>query len=286
MPARTRSAVLSAARIVVEFSSWLDQEFSLPPVEIPTLGRRMAPELAAEHLRARWGLGGGYPIPNTIHLLEAHGVAVFSLPPEYSDVDAFSFWWRSKPFVILNTMKSAERGRFDAAHELAHLVMHGEEQLSTDTKALEQEANLFASAFLIPRDSAIKVFPRQPTTDQIIRMKHKWRVAALALAYRLHDLDILSDWSYRRAVIELGRLGYRTAEPDGIERETSQILHKALHSLRGSHISFSGISRRLSVLPEELNSYLFGLAVTPVAGGTARTTNGRGRSNLRLVQSV
>src|SRR3546814_6566541 len=40
------------------------------------------------------------------------------------NVDAFSCWRNGQPFVFLNTFKSAERSRFDAAHELAHLVLH------------------------------------------------------------------------------------------------------------------------------------------------------------------
>ena len=34
-------------------------------------------------------------------------------------MDAYSFWRRGVPYVFLNTMKSAERSRMDAAHELA-----------------------------------------------------------------------------------------------------------------------------------------------------------------------
>ncbi|MEK2654790.1 ImmA/IrrE family metallo-endopeptidase [Pseudomonas aeruginosa] len=44
---------------------------------------------------------------------------------ETSQVNAFSCWRRGvTPFVFLNTQKSAEASRFDAAHELGHLVLH------------------------------------------------------------------------------------------------------------------------------------------------------------------
>ena len=67
-------------------------------------------------------------VGNLIHLLEAHGVRIYSLTHENTDLDAFSLYWHGQPFMFLGTEKSAERSRFDAAHELAHLVLHGEER--------------------------------------------------------------------------------------------------------------------------------------------------------------
>jgi hypothetical protein len=46
------------------------------------------------------------------------------------------------------------RGRFDAAHELGHLVMHGHERPLPGPEA-EREANQFASAFLMPRADVV-----------------------------------------------------------------------------------------------------------------------------------
>lgn len=60
-----------------------------------------------------------------IHLLEAHGVRVLSLTQECREVDAFSLWLQ-QPFVFLNTQKSGEHSRFDAAHELGHLPLSGD----------------------------------------------------------------------------------------------------------------------------------------------------------------
>ncbi|WP_376773772.1 ImmA/IrrE family metallo-endopeptidase [Rhizobium mongolense] len=60
---------------------------------------------------------------NMVHLL----VRVFSLVENTRTVDAFSVWRGIRPFVFLNTIKTSEHGRFDAAHELGHLVLprHG-----------------------------------------------------------------------------------------------------------------------------------------------------------------
>jgi Zn-dependent peptidase ImmA (M78 family) len=56
--------------------------------------------------------------------LESKGVRVFSLAANTVKVNAYALWKDEKPFVFLNTFKSTESSRFDAAHELGHLVLH------------------------------------------------------------------------------------------------------------------------------------------------------------------
>jgi len=127
--------------------------------------------------------------------------------------------------------------------------------------------------------------PSSPLVDQILTGKKIWNVAALALTYRLHDIGMLSDWHYRSTCMELGRRGYRTQEPDGIQRESSQLLTKVFLSLRKRRVSISDVARELSVSPEDLNSYLFGLMLTVLEGH--RTGNDEtARPTLRLVETT
>ena len=79
-------------------------------------------------VRARWGLGER-PVSNVLHLLESRGARIYSLTPENTELDAYSLYWQGRPFIFLATGKSGERGRFDVAHELGHLVLHGEHQV-------------------------------------------------------------------------------------------------------------------------------------------------------------
>ena len=281
LPARKREIALSLGSLAIEFHNWISKRFSLPIADLPSLNKP-DPETAAGIVRSRWSLGSA-PIGNAVHLLEAHGVRVFSLAPEYSDIDAFSFYYDGTPFVFLNTMKTAERGRFDAAHELGHLVLHAQGCDLTRIQA-EQEANDFASAFLMPRESVVAHMPASPLVDQILKGKKIWNVAALALTYRLHDIGMLSDWHYRTACIELGRRGFRGDEPDGIERETSQLLTKVFMSLRKRRISINEVARDLSITPEDLNNCVFGLVLTLLEGDQSSPGHGD-RPNLRLVKT-
>src|SRR4029077_3081434 len=118
------------------------------------------------------------------------GVRVFSLSLDAAEVDAFSMWRQRTPFVFLNTKKSAEHSRFDAAHELGHLVLH--RHGSPQGREAEREANAFASAFLMPRATVLANMPRLATVDRLIKLKKYWAVSVAALAYRLHAVGVLS----------------------------------------------------------------------------------------------
>ncbi|MFJ4612194.1 helix-turn-helix domain-containing protein [Streptomyces griseus] len=279
LAAGPRDAALASSTLALELNEWIDSRYRLPASQVPTLAR-LDPEVAADVVRARWDLGDA-PISNMVHLVESRGVRVFSLPPEFSDVDAFSFWRSGTPFIFLSTLKSPERGRFDVAHELGHLVLHGEERELYGPSA-EKEANRFASAFLMPRSSVESIIPDSPLVSQVIAAKKIWKVAAMALAYRLHDLGIVSDWHYRKICVELSKKGYRSSEPQGIPgREKSQLLEKVFSMAHGKGISLRNVASELDVTSQELSSWIFGLVVT-VRTGAERTTASPARSKPRL----
>lgn len=283
LAAGPRDGALAASRLALELNDWIEDRYKLPISQLPTLGK-LDPETAADVLRARWNLGSA-PISNIVHLLEARGVRVFSLPPEFSDVDAFSLWRNGTPFIFLSTLKTPERGRFDAAHELGHLVLHGEERRLTGPQA-EKEANAFASALLMPQESVRETMPENPLVSQIIQAKRIWNVAAMALTYRLHDLEMISDWHYRRTCIELGKQGYRKSEPKGMmTREKSQLLEKVFRLAQAKDISIRDVARDLHVTTQELSSWIFGLVVTVrEGGGSGHQTSSIERPRLTVVR--
>jgi transcriptional regulator with XRE-family HTH domain len=142
MTARERDAALAAASLAFLVSDCIDREFQLPSADLLDLSFERDPEVASRRLRSAWGLGE-QPIGNMIDLLEAKGVRVFSLSENTLSVDAFSCWRGETPYVFLNTHKSAEHSRFDAAHELAHLCLH--KHGGPRQRHAEMEANAFAS---------------------------------------------------------------------------------------------------------------------------------------------
>ncbi|MET1072342.1 MAG: XRE family transcriptional regulator [Umezawaea sp.] len=274
VPAVRRDAAVAAGRLAVGVNRWLERTFSLPAADVPTL-EHPDPETAAEMVRARWGLGSGVA-PNVVHLLEAHGVRVFSLPVDCAEVDAFSFRHAGTPYVFLNPTTSAERGRFDAAHELGHLVLHADHR-PVDA---EKQANAFAGAFLMPRAGVLAAVPRGPVTAQVLSHRTHWRVSALALTYRLRDLGLLTAEQYGVVCAELSRRGFRVAEPDGLAaREGSLLLAKVFRALRERGTTSQQVARELLLDGAELDGLLFGLVVT-VLPGTRQTSAPQGRLSL------
>jgi Zn-dependent peptidase ImmA (M78 family)/transcriptional regulator with XRE-family HTH domain len=281
MTAGQRDAALAAGGIAYLLADWIDQKFNLPVADIPDCSG-MDPEAAAMVVRTEWLLGQT-PIKNIVHLLESKGVRVFSLAEETNQVNAFSCWRRgTTPFVFLNTQKSSEASRFDAAHELGHLVLHrhGENK----GKEVEAEANAFASALLMPRDSILAYAHGCRTTGDVLRAKKFWNVSAMALTYRLHKVGILTEWVYRDLCIEFSAMGARTSEIDPSPRESSQVLQKVLSFARDGGKSLQGIASDLSLAPDDLTPILFGLAPVVVTGNQTGVRTATRATGLRVVQ--
>lgn len=284
MTAAQRDAAQAAGSLAYALSDWIADYFRLPEPDVPKLMPGLDAETAAEVVRMEWKLGEA-PISNVVHLLEAHGVRVFSLAEDSRDVDAFSTWraGTGEPYVFLNTKKSAEHSRFDAAHELGHLVLHWHHDAPQGREA-EHEAQTFASALLMPRAAMLASAPRFVTLNEITKHKRRWRVSAMAFVYRLNRLGLLSDWHYRTLNVEMSKRGYRTKEPHSIAHETSQVLNKVFNALRKEGIGKTQIADALHIFPDDLDALVFGLALLPVAGeGKGRPVSTESRPALRLV---
>lgn len=264
MTAKERSQALGAGTLALALSDWIEARFSLPKPSVPMLRGIDDIEAAAMAVRSEWRLGQR-PVRNMIYTLEAHGVRVFSLVEECRTFDAFSFWRGDVPYMFLNTVKTAERSRMDAAHELGHLCLHWRGSLHG--REAESEAERFASFFLLPTADIKAQAPRRNCNlSDIVKAKHRWNVSAAALAYRMHKVGLLSKWRYRTLFVEISRLGYRTSEPEASKPETSKVFAKVFAALRAEGVTKSDLARQLFILPEELDQLVFGLVLTSVVG--------------------
>jgi Zn-dependent peptidase ImmA (M78 family) len=264
MTAAERDAALAAGQIGFLISDWIAERFDLPKTNFPDL-HLFEPQEAAQMLRQEWGLGQK-PISNMIQLLESKGVRVFSLAENTAHVDAYSLWRKGVPYVFLNTFKSAENGRFGAAHELAHLVLHQEGGVTG--RLAEEQANHFASAFLMPKGDVVSALPYVHNLNQLITGKKRWRVSVAALNYRVHELNLLTDWKYRGFCIEIMKKGYNKNEPDEIEREKSVVWEKVLRTLWAEKTTPSDIANQLHIPEKELSDLLCGIFNTPIVANS------------------
>lgn len=275
MTAKERDAALAAGSLAYLLCDWVTERFNLPQPDLLDLSYERDPEGATTTLRRHWSLGE-QPISDMVKLLESKGVRVFSLAENTKNVDAFSCWRGGVPYVFLNTFKSPERSRFDAAHELGHLVLHkhgGPHQ----GKSAETEANNFASAFLMPTADVRSRIPVVGSLDSLVVAKKRWGVSVAALAYRLHKLGRMTDWQYRGFCIEINRRGYREKEPNGAAREESVVWKKVFIELWSDRVSRGHIAAELHIPEDEIENLVHGLVSTPPPAGIPH------RPTLRVV---
>lgn len=255
MTAKERDAALAAGSIAYLFNDWIAERFNLPAPDVPLVGADASPEAAALSVRSHWNLGQ-QPITNMIRMLEAKGVRVFSLNEDTKNVDAFSCWRDDQPYVFLNTFKSTERSRFDAAHELGHLVMH-RHGAPQDSRQAEMEADQFASHFLMPYDDVASRIRYVTSIEDLVQAKRRWGVSVAALNYRLHKMGVISDWQNRTFNIELSSRGYRKNEPEGLPSETSTVWPQVLADLWGDRLTRDHVASDLNLPNDELSGLLF-----------------------------
>jgi Zn-dependent peptidase ImmA (M78 family)/transcriptional regulator with XRE-family HTH domain len=218
-PQNVRIRALTYGTIFSHIVSYLEQHVKMPAVNIPAIrvSGREDIERASETCRRQWGLRYDAPIHNMTRTLENFGCVVTTFEGVSDKIDAFSYV-RSRPFIVRSTDKgSPSRSRFDLAHECGHIVMHGEFEVGDPE--LEEQANQFASAFLLPRAAFIREFPTSSRFNwhEIINLKKRWGVSIQAIIRRAHDLGLISALQYRNAQVYISRNGWRHGEPPETE---------------------------------------------------------------------
>jgi len=280
MTASQKHAALAAGSFALEINRWVEQRFKLPPPDLPDL-RGEAPEEAARVVRSEWGLGA-YSIKNMIQVLESKGVRVFSLYENAREVDAFSMWKGETPFMFSNQQKTSAHRRFDAAHELGHLILH--KHGAPNGPVAEREADTFAAAFLMPADTVKAASTGLETVDDLIRLKQKWMVSAGALARRLRDTGMASEWHYRTLCIRISERGYRTSEPADYPPERSTVWEKIMTSLRSTGSGPHQISSELAIPADEVEKLVWGLVTIGLSSSGVIPFPSAKRAELRVVK--
>lgn len=177
----------------------------------------------ATAVREHWGMGTG-PVENLQYLLEKNGIIITGVNTGENKIDAFSqrtIVSGNDIYFIAVVLGNRPEGRirFDMAHELGHILLHPwSEDLEAITKeefkARERQANMFASAFLLPLNSFSKDIAAYPTDLQYYQfLKKKWKVSIQAMIYRTHQLDIITDNQYQYLMRQVSKNGWRMKEP-------------------------------------------------------------------------
>lgn len=203
-----------------------EQNDDISAVDTPEMMDQI--EKVADDVRKQWDLGTG-PIDNFQYVLESHGIIVTSSRLVDTGIDAFSQKIRlgtgrdqGYVFIIalaLGDNKPIERLRFDMAHELGHILLHpwedSNEDLDKDSfNAREKQANMFASALLLPaRSFSRDIRPYATDISYYRHLKRKWRMSMQAMMYRARQLGIISGNQFSYMMRTVSKNGWRKHEP-------------------------------------------------------------------------
>ncbi|WKZ82059.1 MAG: XRE family transcriptional regulator [Acidimicrobiia bacterium] len=213
---RERRMALAHAVLLWDLVQELAKSVEFPDVGIPQFdvgagaGLEVIEEIAAV-TRQEWSIAPG-PVSNVVRHLEAKGTLVTRLTLDTERVNAFSCDIGSRPMVVLAADKNnKERSRFDAAHELGHLVMHQDAEPANPDA--ERQANSFAAAFLMPEGDIRDELPSRYDLPRFIELKGRWGVSIQALLYRCRTLGRVSDSGFRRSMAAFSSQFGRRTEP-------------------------------------------------------------------------
>ena len=196
-------------------------------------------EQAAIDCRNLWGLSD-LPIPDVILAMESNGI--ITVRGHLNDIrnDGVSNWINDRPYAFIASDKeNGIRNRFDAAHELGHLICHRnvtKMEYQEHYKYIERQANLFASFFLMPA-SSFGEDVTLPTLDGFLTLKNRWKVSVAAMIERCHYMKRLTDHQRLSLIKGKSSRGWAKREPkDDLPPERPRLLHRCVKMLIDNHI--------------------------------------------------
>lgn len=189
--------------ILAQISDWLERYLEVENLFFAKHPRFLIPEemdreirsveeaeRVAEQLRILWQIGTD-PINNLTELLEEKGIKV-GIVDAYPEFDACTLEEKNLGTLIaINRNMSADRQRFNLAHELAHIIIQVADGIDE-----EKAAHRFAGAFLVPAEAARRELGEKRFTINPVELhllKHKYGMSMQGWIYRVKDLQIISE---------------------------------------------------------------------------------------------
>ncbi|MGB3763480.1 MAG: XRE family transcriptional regulator [Ornithinimicrobium sp.] len=223
-----RQKALATATFLWELTFVLERYVKLPEVDLPIVPAGTTPAKAATLLRQHWNLPEG-PVKHLVATAESQGIAVAVRPlREIDAVDAFSAVIVDRPIIITTPRRSENvfRHRFSIAHEIGHLLLHGE--CGEHSSSVEKEADEFAAAFLTPAASMDAALPQRLDVAALDRLGRTWGVSPKSLVRRMVERGRTTESSARRAYQRLAMTDDPLADPtSAYPGEMPSLLRKA-----------------------------------------------------------
>lgn len=234
---------------VAEISHFLGSWIDWPEIRIPVLDSYNILDLSnsdiekiASQCRELMGLGNT-PVQNVVLALESSGIICACDSLGYSNMDGLSLWssLTDRPYVFIGRDKANPiRNRFDAAHELGHVVLHRMVDRITFRKfykEIERQADYFAGAFLLPPETFSNDI-NFPNLDSLLSLKKRWKVSVASMIMRCYQLGIIDDIDKIRLFKGRSSRGWTRGEPldNEFEYESPRLLSRAFEMVHNHDV--------------------------------------------------
>lgn len=188
-------------------------------------------EGAAQEIRRLWGLGEA-PIMSLVDEMESRLVHVIEVeaPESFDGLSLVAFDEKNKPVAVAAAVRRGvpgDRQRLSLAHELGHILLKVEGDVTE-----EKAAYRFASALLAPANALRReVGERRNSVDlaELVMLKQRYRMSLQAIVYRLRELGIISDNHGQNWFVNIKGSGWGKVEPWPIAKEEPTWLRRNVH---------------------------------------------------------
>jgi DNA-binding helix-turn-helix protein len=252
-----RLKALATATFIWELTFALERYVKLPEADLPSIAFGTKPTEAASILRQYWELPDG-PVKHLVATAESRGIVVAVRPlHEIDAVDAFSAVIVDRPIIITTPRRSENvfRHRFSIAHEIGHLLMHGD--AGEHNASIEREADEFAAAFLTPAAAMDAVLPRRLDLAALDRLGRTWGVSTQSLIRRMVERGRTTESSARRAYQRLAMTNDPLTDPtSAYSGETPFLLRKASELAEGAGAGVPVLAEVLRLSPAQVRNLL------------------------------
>ena len=164
------------------------------------------------------------PITELISILENTGIFVLELNLTDTNFSGMNGTVNGYPYIVINKNMNAMRKRSTIVHELAHIMF---EDLGEDE---ESYATAISGAFLIPQADLYRRLGLKRTriTKDFVSICKEYGISTYLLVKRAAQNGIVSEGLAQNFYIKAGKAGWRSSEPDWIDKPEEPSLFRQL----------------------------------------------------------
>jgi Zn-dependent peptidase ImmA (M78 family)/transcriptional regulator with XRE-family HTH domain len=208
----------------------------------------------ARQVRHRLKLDEVDPIPSVVEVLEKFGIRVLENPTELR-IDGLAAKYDGEYIVVLNPTVSNDRGRLNAAHELAHVLL-GDCDKEGESKESEQRAFDFGSHLLLPNSQLKRAFEGRSMV-RLVQFKERYGISLAAMVYRAEKLGFIPKSTAKTLWIEFARRGWKTNEPGRVRPDRATRFEQMIDEVLASgRMSLKEVADLCGVRPEAIRERL------------------------------